>query len=91
MTARKGKTPDIAQIEELLQSTRPEPGVRFHHQMSSAPWKAASTQKEGVFKMNGKYRFAALVAVVLVFITVLFVTPAGSCTCQPGCAFLYPR
>ena len=78
MTGRKGKTPDIAQIEELLQSTRLEPGARFHQQMAGAPWKAASTQKEGVFKMNGKYRFAAFVAVVLVLITVLFVTPAGS-------------
>ena len=78
MSDQLKKTPDIAQIEELLHSIRPEPGALYHHRMASAPWTAAATRKKGVFRMKRKYRFAVVVAVVLILAAVFAITPVGS-------------
>lgn len=67
------KSPDLNELEDLLRTIQPVPGVTFHQKLEHAPW---MTRTHGENKMKPKLTWA-LIACLILLIAGLAFTPPG--------------
>jgi hypothetical protein len=68
--------PDEKEIESILKSIQPVPGVGFYKRMKLAPWQSNPSQKENLHMKTISWKAIAILAIALLLGIALF-TPQG--------------